>query len=65
MNVKEPVQEYLYRVSKIVSHMQTYGEHLIFEIVVSKVLRSLTTDFDHVVAAIGESKISLHIVLMN
>jgi len=56
MKVKEPVQKYLSIVSDIVSHMKTYGEHLSNEIVVSKVLRSLTTDFDHVDAAIEESK---------
>ena len=56
MKPKEPAQTYLSRVSGIVSHMKTYGESLSNEIVVSKVLRSLTSDFDHVVAAIEESK---------
>ena len=56
MKVKEPVQEYLSRVFELVSHMRTYGESLSNEIVVSKVLRSLTSEFDHVVAAIEESK---------
>ena len=56
MKVKEPTQEYLSRVFGLVSHMKTYGEPVSNEIVVSKVLRTLTTDFDHVVAAIEESK---------
>lgn len=56
MKSKETVQEYLSRVSGIVNHMRTYGESLIDEIAVSKMLRSLTSDFDHVVAAIEESK---------
>ena len=56
MKPKEYVQTYLSRVYGIVSHMKTYGESLSNEIVVSKVLRSLTSDFDHVVAAIEESK---------
>ncbi|KAK3033599.1 hypothetical protein RJ639_034715 [Escallonia herrerae] len=36
--------------------MKSYGEKLEDAIVVAKVLRSLTTKFDHVVAAIEESK---------
>jgi len=36
--------------------MDRYGESLSNEIVVSNVLRSLTSDFDHIVAAIEESK---------
>ena len=56
MKSKEPVQEYLSRVSVMVNHMRTYGESLNDEIVVSKVLRSLTSNFDHVVAATEESK---------
>ena len=42
--------------SEIVSHMKTYGEILDNETVVSRVLRTLTKDFDHVVAVIKESK---------
>ena len=56
MKPKEPVQTYISRVSGIISHMKTYGESLSNGIVISKVLRSLTSDFDHVVAAIEESK---------
>jgi len=56
MKEKELVQEFLSRVSGIVSHMKTYGENVSNETIVSKVLRSLTKDFDHVVPAIEESK---------
>ncbi|KAH0693896.1 hypothetical protein KY285_020993 [Solanum tuberosum] len=43
-------------VSGIVNHMKIYGENVNNETVVSKVLRSLTKGFDHVVAAIEKSK---------
>ena len=56
MKEKEKVQEYLSRVSGIVHLMKSYGENMTNEHVVSKVLRSLTSKFDHVVAAIEESK---------
>ncbi|GMI86767.1 hypothetical protein HRI_002346000 [Hibiscus trionum] len=56
MSNKESVQEFLSRVSGIVNPMRSYGEILSNEIVVSKVLRSLTLKFDHVVAAIEETK---------
>jgi len=36
--------------------MKTYGENISNETIVSKVLRSLTKDYDHVVAVIEESK---------
>ena len=56
MNNKESVQAYLARVSMVVSQMRSYGQKISDEIVVAKVLRSLTPKFDHVVAAIEESK---------
>ncbi|XXG60383.1 hypothetical protein AAC387_Pa04g2305 [Persea americana] len=56
MKEKESVQEYLSRVSSIVQQMRSYGEEITDQHVVGKVLRSLTTRFDHVVAAIEESK---------
>lgn len=56
MKESEAVQEYLAKVSFIVSQMKSYGEKVSDEIVVAKVLRSLTPKFDHVVAAIEESK---------
>ena len=49
------MQEFLYGMSGIVSHMKTYGESVRREIFASKVLRSLTKDFDYVVAIIEES----------
>ena len=51
----ESVQVYLSRVSEVVNLMKSYGEKITTETVVSKVLRSLTAKFDHVVAAIEES----------
>lgn len=56
MKGNESVQEYLARVSAIVSQMRSYGEKITDETVVAKVLRSLAPKFDHVVAAIEESK---------
>lgn len=56
MKNNESVQEYRSRVSATVNHTKSYGEILSDEILVVKVLRSLTSKFDHVVAAIEESK---------
>ena len=56
MKSNESVQDFLSRVTEIVSQMKSYGEHLPDHIIVAKVLRSLTPKFDHVVAAIEESK---------
>ncbi|XP_016675171.1 uncharacterized protein [Gossypium hirsutum] len=56
MKDKESVQKLLSTVSGSVNLMRSYGEILSNEIVVSKVLRSLTSKFDHVVAAIDETK---------
>ncbi|GKB67302.1 hypothetical protein Tco_0928714 [Tanacetum coccineum] len=44
------------KVTMIVSHMHTYGDNITDELVVAKILRSLPPKFDHVVAAIEESK---------
>nr|GEY56649.1 hypothetical protein [Tanacetum cinerariifolium] len=49
-------KEYLSRVSRIVNHIKSFGESLSNETIVCKVLRSLPSKFDHVVAAIEESK---------
>ena len=56
MKGNETVQEYLARISSIVSQMRAYGDKVADEIVVAKILRSLSPKFDHVVAAIEESK---------
>jgi len=54
LTMKERV--FLSRMFAIVSQMKTYGEDVSNQIVVSKVLRSLTANFDYIVAAIEESK---------
>lgn len=56
MKNNESVQEFLAKVSSIVSQMKTYGDRIEDETVVAKILRSLAPKFDHVVAAIEESK---------
>ena len=56
MKDKEFVQAFLSRVSRIVNHMKSYGGNISNETVVCKVLRSPTSKFDYVVAAIKESK---------
>ncbi|XP_020269489.1 uncharacterized protein LOC109844775 [Asparagus officinalis] len=56
MGEKESVEEYLCRVSAIVGQRKTYGDDVDNETVVSKVLRSLISKFNHVVSAIEESK---------
>lgn len=56
MKDKESIQSYLSKVSGVVNQMKSYGEEISNQIVVSKVLRSLTSNFNHVVAAIEESK---------
>ena len=50
------VQNFLSRVVAIISQMRSYGEQITDQTIVTKVLRSLTPKFDHVVAAIEESK---------
>ena len=40
----------------IIDQMKSYGDHVAESTIVAKVLRSLTPHFDHVVAAIEESK---------
>ena len=56
MNPGESVQAFLSRVTSVVNQIRSCGEDLEEKIVVMKVLRSLTTKFDHVVATIEESK---------
>ena len=56
MKNNESIQVFLARVSTIVAQMRSYGDQLQEETVVAKVLRSLPPKFDHVVAAIEESK---------
>lgn len=56
MKSNESVQEFMSRVVAIVNQMRIYGDKMDDELVVTKVLRSLAPRFDHVVAAIEESK---------
>ncbi|XP_020242592.1 uncharacterized protein LOC109820805 [Asparagus officinalis] len=58
LNMKqgESVQSFFTQVTTIVNQIRSCGEDLPEKTVVMKVLRSLTTKFDHVVATIKESK---------
>lgn len=56
MKENEPIQGFLSRVSGIVSHMKTYVEIITDETIVSKVLRSLNSDYKYIVTTILESK---------
>ncbi|GKB46071.1 kinase-like domain-containing protein [Tanacetum coccineum] len=57
MKNNESAQEYLAKISSIVSRMRSYGDSISDEVIVAKVLRSLAPKFDHVVAAIEELKV--------
>ena len=56
MNKEESVQIFLSRVQAVVNQIRAYGDTISEQTVVAKVLKSLTIKFDHVVAAIKESK---------
>ena len=56
MKTGEAVQEYISRVTNIISQMRAFGDQISNHTIMAKVLRSLTPKFDHVVAAIEESK---------
>ncbi|KAE8726088.1 Detected protein of unknown function [Hibiscus syriacus] len=56
MKNNETVHDFLSRVTTITSKMKAYGEQITDETIVSKVLRSLPSKFDHVFIAIEESK---------
>ncbi|XP_073021591.1 uncharacterized protein [Primulina eburnea] len=56
MNKGESIADFLSRAMAISSQMRSYGEKINDQTIVEKVLRSLTPKFDHVVAAIEESK---------
>ena len=55
MQKTEGVQDYLSQTSAIVTKMKSYGEKVTDQIVVEKVLRTLTDKFEHVVPAIMEA----------
>lgn len=56
MGDKESVQNYLSRVTEILSQMRSYGENFSKETTVSKVLRSLNDEWNNFAPAIEESK---------
>jgi gag-polypeptide of LTR copia-type/Domain of unknown function (DUF4219) len=56
MEKDDKVLPFLTKVQGVVNQMKIYGEQVTDQTVVCKVLRSLTAKFDHVVAAIEESK---------
>jgi gag-polypeptide of LTR copia-type len=56
MNKEETMQVFLSRVQVMVNQIRVFGDTMEEKIVVTKVLRSLTPKFDHVVLAIEESK---------
>ncbi|XP_017613851.1 uncharacterized protein LOC108458984 [Gossypium arboreum] len=56
MKSGESVQDYLTRAAAVVNQVKSYGEQVMDQTTVKKVLRSLTLKFDHVVTAIEESK---------
>jgi gag-polypeptide of LTR copia-type len=56
MNKEETMQVFLLRVQTVVNQIRVFGDTMEEKIVVAKVLRSLTPKFDHMVAAIEESK---------
>lgn len=55
MKHNEAVQEFISRMA-IINQMRKFGDPITDQTVVAKVLRSLTSYFDHVIAAIEESK---------
>ena len=56
MEDSESISDFFTRVTKLVNQIKVYGETLTIIVVVSKILRSLTMKFDHVVVSIEESK---------
>ena len=56
MKEKQIVDQFMTRVSEIVTQFQTYGEPLEQKVVFQKILRSLTKELSMVVIAIEEAK---------
>ncbi|PKA55296.1 Retrovirus-related Pol polyprotein from transposon TNT 1-94 [Apostasia shenzhenica] len=56
MKKNDKLDVFLSKASDIVSQIRLYGKNLTDQIIVEKVLRSLTPQFDHIAAAIEESK---------
>ena len=55
MDASEKIQDFFSKVTKIVNQIRSYGEELSHQKIVEKVLRSLPSEYDHVVAVIEES----------
>lgn len=56
MKNSEIVQNYISRVMGIINQLRRYGDFITDQTVVAKILRSLSSNFDHAIAAIEESK---------
>ena len=56
MKNNESIQSYISRMVGFVYQMRAYGDKVTGQTVVAKSMRSLTSKFDHIVAAIEESK---------
>lgn len=59
------MQYFLFREMTIVRQMRSYKDKITDQIIITKILRSLTPKFDHVVPSIEESKDFLIFPLMN
>lgn len=56
MKHNEAVQEFISRMMATIDKTLAFGDNITDQTVIAKVLRGLTHCFDHVVAAIEESK---------
>ena len=56
MKHSEAVQDYMSRITSVVNEMRAFADTTTDQTVVAKVLRSLTSRFDHIFVAIEESK---------
>ena len=56
MKETEDIDSFMNRVMSVVNQLKIYGEDVKYQTVIEKVLRSLSTKFDVVVAAIEEAK---------
>ncbi|PKA55331.1 hypothetical protein AXF42_Ash003969 [Apostasia shenzhenica] len=56
MKNNQSVQDYLCEVFAVVNKIKSYSEQISDETIVTKILRSLSPKFEHVIAVIEESK---------
>ena len=56
MKYNEKVSEYIYRVVLITNEMKACKETLSEQVIIEKILRSLTSQFNYIVVAIEHSK---------